>query len=313
MRRNSAAALGARNKATVNVAAAWSMAAVCRATGLGQHTLRVWERRFGFPCPVRLPSGHRRYPSDQVERLRLIARAIAGGHRASAVVPLDVESLQGLLAAHARIESGAAAFAERLIALVRSFDRVGLNIELQRAIAELGARAFLHERVVPLVETVGEEWVAGTLDIRNEHFLSEVLIDTLRSLRAPLETSGPGRPVMLTTLPGEEHALGLHMAALTIALAGGRAIVLGTQMPRPEIVATARTLHPLAVGLTVTATTATAETARQINELADELPAGVRLWLGGAGCRVLTGLARDVHRMPTLDHIGHAVAALPAH
>ncbi len=310
MRRNSAAAVGVQKNVTATSAAAWSMAAVCRATGLGQHTLRVWERRFGFPRPLRLPSGHRRYPSDQVERLRLIARAIAGGHRASSVVPIDLEALQGLLAAHARIESGAAAFTERLVALVRAFDRAGVNTEIQRAIAELGARTFLHERVVPLVESIGEEWVAGALDIRHEHFISEVLIDTLRALRAPLETPATSRPVVLTTLPGEVHAIGLHMAALTTALAGGRALVLGTQMPRPEIVAAARSLHPVAVGLSVTAATASQETARQINELAEELPAGVRVWLGGAGCRILTGLDKGVLRMPTLDHLDRAFAAV---
>jgi methanogenic corrinoid protein MtbC1 len=288
------------------------MAAVCRATGLGQHTLRVWERRFDFPRPLRLPSGHRRYPGDQVERLRLIARAIAGGHRASAVVPLEVDALQGLLAAHARIEAGSDAFAERLAALVRSFDRAGINTEVQRAVAELGTRAFLHERVVPLVESIGEGWVAGTLDIRHEHFVSEILIETLRALRTPLESSTPGRPIVLTTLPGEEHAVGMQMAALTIALAGRRAIVLGAQTPPAEIVEAARTLHPIAVGLTVTASKASAETARLLNGLADALPAGVRLWLGGAGSRVLTGLAKDVVRMPTLDHLTRALAALPA-
>ncbi len=312
MTTTSALAVGARKSATPLLEVAWSMAAVCRATGLGQHTLRVWERRFDFPRPLRLPSGHRRYPGDQVERLRLIARAIAGGHRASAVVPLDVDALQGLLAAHARIEAGAGAFADRLAGLVGSFDRAGINAELQRGIAELGTRAFLHDRVAPLVESVGEAWVAGTLGIRHEHFLSELLIDTLRALRAPLESFTPGRPVVLTTLPGEEHAVGLQMAALTIALAGRRAVILGTQMPPAEIVAAAGTLHPVAIGLTVTASTASAETARLLNGLAETLPAGVRLWLGGAGSRILSGLARDVIRMPTLDHLSRALAALPA-
>ena len=30
-------------------------------TGLSPTTLRMWEQRHGFPTPVRLPSGHRRY------------------------------------------------------------------------------------------------------------------------------------------------------------------------------------------------------------------------------------------------------------
>lgn len=30
-------------------------------TGVAPATLRMWEARYGFPLPARLPSGHRRY------------------------------------------------------------------------------------------------------------------------------------------------------------------------------------------------------------------------------------------------------------
>jgi len=43
-------------------------------TGVAQATLRMWETRYGFPVPERLPSGHRRYPELQVEQVRQVAR-----------------------------------------------------------------------------------------------------------------------------------------------------------------------------------------------------------------------------------------------
>ena len=49
-----------------------SIAAVERETGLSKDTLRVWERRYGFPTPGRDPFGERIYPIDQVERLRVV-------------------------------------------------------------------------------------------------------------------------------------------------------------------------------------------------------------------------------------------------
>ena len=49
-----------------------SIGDVVEATGLGEATLRAWERRYGFPAPSREPSGHRRYTADDVERLRRI-------------------------------------------------------------------------------------------------------------------------------------------------------------------------------------------------------------------------------------------------
>ncbi|MBN9621749.1 MAG: MerR family transcriptional regulator [Actinobacteria bacterium] len=47
---------------------------VVAATGVGEATLRAWERRFGFPSPRREPSGHRRYSRDDIERIRSVVR-----------------------------------------------------------------------------------------------------------------------------------------------------------------------------------------------------------------------------------------------
>ena len=44
-----------------------------RDTGIGRDTLRVWERRYGRPEPIRLPSGHRRYTAEQIRWLRRVA------------------------------------------------------------------------------------------------------------------------------------------------------------------------------------------------------------------------------------------------
>ncbi len=51
-----------------------SIGDVVAATGVGEATLRAWERRFGFPSPRREPSGHRRYSRADVERIRAVVR-----------------------------------------------------------------------------------------------------------------------------------------------------------------------------------------------------------------------------------------------
>ena len=47
----------------------YSIAAVSKLSGISCHTLRVWERRYGFPVPFRSPAGHRRYDRTQVQTL----------------------------------------------------------------------------------------------------------------------------------------------------------------------------------------------------------------------------------------------------
>ena len=55
---------------------AMSIADVERDTGLSKDTLRVWERRYGFPRPRRDALGERTYAPAQVEKLRVIKRMI---------------------------------------------------------------------------------------------------------------------------------------------------------------------------------------------------------------------------------------------
>ena len=55
-------------------------------TGVNEGTLRMWERRHGFPVPERLPSGHRRYSERDIELvLRVIGERDAGLSLAAAI------------------------------------------------------------------------------------------------------------------------------------------------------------------------------------------------------------------------------------
>ena len=63
-----------------------SISDVVERTGVAEGTLRMWERRHGFPIPERLPSGHRRYSDEQVESvLRVVAGRAAGLSLAAAI------------------------------------------------------------------------------------------------------------------------------------------------------------------------------------------------------------------------------------
>src|SRR5882672_8594142 len=70
---------------------------VVRIAGLRREQLYMWQRRYGFPSPLRDPNGDRVYPPDQVARLKLIKQLLSEGWRAGAVVPLAEAALQSML------------------------------------------------------------------------------------------------------------------------------------------------------------------------------------------------------------------------
>ena len=55
-------------------------------TGVEQGTLRMWERRHGFPVPERLASGHRRYSERDAELVAQVLRERAAGVSLAAAI-----------------------------------------------------------------------------------------------------------------------------------------------------------------------------------------------------------------------------------
>lgn len=63
-----------------------STAQLAERTGVPAGTLRMWESRYEFPTPLRLPGGHRRYSVHDVEQIREVARLRAEGLSMTAAI-----------------------------------------------------------------------------------------------------------------------------------------------------------------------------------------------------------------------------------
>ncbi len=302
-----------RHESTVGLL---SIGALSAATGIPVDTIRTWERRYGFPEPVRKPSGHRVYPIALVPRLRRVVQAISRGHRAAEVLPASEGALEALLDSlpRARAEPTAqlpavrpheigGAELEELLDPLRTFDAERLRRALQSDWARLGLLEFLEQRAAAFLRVVGNAWAEGTLDVRHEHFASAVLGDFLRVVRRPLDDRATGPITALATLPGELHGLGLQMAALVFASAGWRALVLGVDTPITQIAALAREAPLGAVALSQIQPLGRTGNAA-VRELGRRLPRGIPLVVGGAGApaeRQIDGI--EVFRdLAGLDH-----------
>ena len=65
-------------------------------TGLSAAALRMWEIRYGFPSPVRLDSGHRRYDAEQVETVLDVLRRRDSGIRLDVAIEQAVRAAVGI-------------------------------------------------------------------------------------------------------------------------------------------------------------------------------------------------------------------------
>ena len=275
---------------------ALTIAEVERETGLGKDTLRVWEKRYGFPRPRRDASGDRLYPADQVSRLRLIKRLLDQGWRPGKVVPLSPKALQALLEAKVR-SLAQEALAPPVKGLTSppwlqwlAEDRTDLiKAALQQAILKNGLGATVEWTVAPLCAQVGEAWVRGDLSIYQEHLFTEIVQTVLREAIASVDASAQAHlqpRVLLTTPPTEQHGLGLLMAECFFAQESCARFGLGVSTPLDDMVQAVESLQIHVLALSFSAHANRRELVDSLSHLRQRLPDSVALWVGGAGASV---------------------------
>ena len=287
----------------------FSIAAVERETRLSKDVLRVWERRYGFPRPARDANGERCYPAEQVERLRLMKRLMDQGHRPGALAALEHGELAALAApARAADEEAQTGAIAELLATLRARDPAVFRHGLRQALARQGLARFIEQTLAPLTVAVGECWEDGSVEVFDEHFYTEAAQQQLRQALIDLPAPRHGPRVLLTTVPGEIHGLGLLMAQALFALDGATCISLGLETPLLDIARAAAAYGTGIVALSFSAAYPRRQVAPVLAQLRQALPDDVALWAGGAGVARLEDVA-GVRLLPTLDAGRQALAA----
>jgi methanogenic corrinoid protein MtbC1 len=264
-----------------------SIAAVERATGLSKDTLRVWERRYGFPQPERDTAGDRAYPSDQVERLRVIRRLMDAGHRPGGIVALDMSALQALAVppeAQPLPARGNSHTSDLLacLDLIQTHDAPALRQLLSQAAARSGLVSFVTQLVAPLTTAVGEAWMNGRFQVFEEHIYTECVTRVMRQAMAGMPVVSDGPRVLLTSFPGEPHALGLLMAETLLTLEGCQCLPLGPQTPIADIAKAAAAHRADIVALSFTPVFAARALTSGLSELRALLSPATVIWAGGS-------------------------------
>jgi MerR family transcriptional regulator, light-induced transcriptional regulator len=285
-----------------------SISGVERDTGLSKDVLRVWERRYGFPRPLRDANDERLYPMAQVEQLRTIKRLMDGGHRPGKLLALDEQDLATLASQQVlvRIRQDVGDLQHQLLELIRINDAIGLRQALAQAWMKQGLHAFVIDTVAPLNTAVGDAWMRGEIRIFQEHLYIEQVQALLRSAINAIPHPRAEPCVLLATFPDEPHGLGLLMLESLLVPEGAQCISLGTQTPIAEIAAAAAACNADAVALSFSSGYNSKLALAGLQSLRALLPEHVSVWAGGE----LTH--RQRRALPGITATGSLAGVLPA-
>jgi len=269
--------------------ATYSLGAVVRLTGLSPHVLRAWERRYGAVTPLRTPGGTRRYRESDVARLRLLAAATGAGHPIGDVAKLSESELRRRTASP---EEEPRPSLRLILEAIDQLDADETERLLGIQLAALGSRWFVAGVVEPLMHEVGDRWAEGRLCVAAEHLASACVRNLLGGTLRRMAQSSQSPPILLTTLAGERHELGVLSCAVIAIELGANAIYLGPDLPAGEVVAAVGATRAGAVAVSTSRCAPVRQRERAVRELRRALPRGVALWLGGSGTEGLTLPAR---------------------
>ena len=288
-----------------------SIGAVERDTGLSKDTLRVWEKRYGFPQPERDKFGERVYPQEQVEKLRLLKRLIDRGHRPGKLVARSVDELLELAdPPQSRLTpSSPQATPAQPFAAFNTNDMAEIQQQLRDTLMRQGLREFVIGTVANLHHQMSEAWMRGQLALYEERLYSEALHSALRSGLAALPLQSHSPRVLLGTFPNESRTLGLLMIECLLAGEGATCISLGAQAPVVDMMLAARAQQADIVALYFSASYPITQALEGLTALRDQVPERTQIWMGSANPAIVRRAPANVVPLPKIEMVPDAVAS----
>ena len=284
----------------------FSIGRVAELSHLSTHTIRAWEKRYGVVTPSRTQGGSRRYSEQDLRRLQHLRAAVESGHRIGDVAQFDESRLVQITQAAQPRKRAALVHApawgsmpipddaiQEVIGHALALDAASVERSLEVQYGLLGTRRFRGEFCPQVLFRVGELWEKGELGMAVEHLLSAVVKHFLMRVFSEYRPSHGAPKILFTTPTGEQHDLGMLMAAGAAVEAGAEVINLGSDLPADAVIDVATQIHPMALALSAVQLSKGAQRT-YLKRLRTALPQEVEIWLGGAnassdisGCYVI--------------------------
>ncbi|HEY4779447.1 MAG TPA: diguanylate cyclase [Solirubrobacterales bacterium] len=191
---------------------------------------------------------------------------------------------------------------------LRVADAAGAERVARQVLSDGTSVAGLYQRVIaPAMWRIGDLWEQGAISVADEHLATALTHQVMAGIYGPSlgHEVRPGR-ILLAAVEGEQHALGLRMAADIIELAGYNTVYLGADVPTEALIAAAMARAPDLIALAATMPDSASALDHAVSELGRVGP-GLQILFGGQGARPSPG-NEGAKLVKDLEHLLAAVA-----
>jgi DNA-binding transcriptional MerR regulator len=264
---------------------------ICKLTGINEHTLRAWERRYQVVEPERLENGRRVYSLDDLEKLKLITKLLQNGFLIGHIASYSRHELAQLW--YETGSQGPTTATRHLSEVLKSCEQAlttlavdDLFARFERIKVEHGIREFLFHLLQPLQVRVKECLEQGEMTtvhhqlfdtVARSHLLS--ILFNLNSRRVTTEFRS--RAFLVANIGNALAEIDQLCAAVICAINEYQVVYLGGRLRAGELAETLRNLklNTLVLGLPPDEETAVRDF---LGELERSITGRCEFWLMGS-------------------------------
>ena len=215
----------------------YSMSQIEVLTGISAHKLRIWERRYNFPNPMRTDTNIRFYSDQQLKKLLNVGILNRNGYKISTITKMSIEEIhENVTNILSNITSEFQDEINSLILNMLEYDEKGFNSVFQRCVIRRGILDTITDVIYPFLNQIGILWGTSKISASQEHFMSNLirqkLITAIDALPLPMENAPS---IALCLLDHEDHEIGLLLSSFIAKKLGWKVFYLGQRIPSDNI------------------------------------------------------------------------------
>ena len=215
---------------------------------VAETTIKRWADEQTLVC-VRTPGGHRKFAATEV-----VAFAEQHHYPLTGLTPPPMTQDGG-----DRLQRGVQTQDFQLVSEIflehaLQGDRQGLYDLLVYVYTHQIPFARIADTIIrPAMETIGDRWSKGLLEVDQEHRASQATLEALHRFGAELHRKpSHGRSVVSSCMEGELHSIGLQCVAYGLESEGWAVHMLGANTPHESLLSYVRRFRPQVVALSST-------------------------------------------------------------
>ena len=208
-----------------------------RITGFNKILIRTWENRYNLFRPTRTKTNIRLYSDECLIRALNTGILRERGYKISHISKLTDDEIESqAYDLKDFVSSNVVEYTNKIIEAGITFDE-DLFIEyVHKAVEEFGLIHVYNMIILPTLEKIGVLWLTNNIMPSQEHFISELIKQTIVSNISSENKISDSAPTWLVFLPeNEHHEIGLLLAKYILKENNQKVIYLGQSVPKESL------------------------------------------------------------------------------